>query len=124
VHDRYPWLTALGVHSRRVEDLARQAGIAIPFDTIMHWQQPGSTARENDLVSETSFANIAVHVPLGDGSPEWLTPEESDTVPFLSGVMRRHLLERGVLRTGRITVRDFGRWVAEGRRVIGMNGLR
>lgn len=79
---------------------------------------------EDDLISETSFANLAIHLPLADGGPEWLTPEENATSPFLPGVMRGHLLEQGILRTGRITVRDFRKWVAEGRRVIGMNGLR
>ena len=103
---------------------AEEADIAIPFDTILHWRQPDSTAVEDDVISETSFANLAIHVPLAEGGPEWLTPEESETSPFLAGVMRKQLLEEKVLRTGRITVRQFRQWVSEGRRVIGMNGLR
>jgi len=107
-----------------VEQAASRADIALPFDTILHWRNPSSESPLDDLISETSFANIAVFVPI-DGHPaKWLTPQENEASPFLPGVMRRHLLEQGILRTGRITVSDLRRWVKENRRVIGMNGLR
>jgi len=101
-----------------------KAGIALPFDTIFHWRNPESDSPLYDLVSETSFANFAVFLPVDGHAARWLTPEENEASPFLPGVMRRHLLEQGIVRTGKITVSDLRRWVKENRRVIGMNGLR
>jgi branched-subunit amino acid aminotransferase/4-amino-4-deoxychorismate lyase len=106
------------------EQAAIAAGLTVPFDTILHWRDPASQSPDDDLISETSFANIAVHVPISGGRAEWLTPEKNAASPFLPGVMRKYLMDQGMLREGRMTVRDLRKWVAEGRRVIGMNALR
>lgn len=109
------------------EQYCGTVGLATPFDTILHWSNPSSPNDPNEnLISELSFSNIAFHVPdLADPSqPEWITPAEEDATPFLPGVMRRYLLGRGVLREGRVTVRQYRQWVKEGKQIVGMNGLR
>ena len=67
---------------------------------------------------------------------EWVTPRLSalraDTKPgsdhavavFLDGVVRQELLARVWIKEGEVTVQDFERCRAEGRPVIGFNGLR
>lgn len=67
---------------------------------------------------------------------EWVTPRlsalhantksasEHAMAVFLDGVVRQELLARGVINEGEVTVQDFERCRAEGRPVIGFNGLR
>ena len=43
---------------------------------------------------------------------------------FLDGVVRQELLYRGMIQEGEVTVQDFERCMAEGRSIIGFNGLR
>ena len=43
---------------------------------------------------------------------------------FLDGVVRQELLYRGMIQEGEVTVQDFERCKAEGRPIIGFNGLR
>ena len=77
-------------------------------------------------ILETTTSNIALHLPLSaPGEPEWVTPKlDKDWVPFLDGVMRRHLLKICMLREGEVTVQDWERAKRDGTRVIGFNGLR
>jgi len=77
-------------------------------------------------VLETTTSNIAIQIPSSNpGQPEWVTPQlDSERLPFLDGVMRRHLLAEGVIREGQVTVADWEEAKNEGRRVIGFNGLR
>jgi branched-subunit amino acid aminotransferase/4-amino-4-deoxychorismate lyase len=107
-----------------IEQTAESLGKPQPFDTILHWTDLRANSMEEDLVTETSFANIAIHVPDGPAGPEWITPEECALAPFLPGLMREELLKSGILREGVVRVRDLRRWAKEGRRMIGMNGLR
>jgi len=70
---------------------------------------------------ETATSNIAFQSQTG----EWITPIlNREKTPFLDGVMRRYLLEQGVIREGALTLRDFEEAKTDGRRVIGFNGLR
>jgi branched-subunit amino acid aminotransferase/4-amino-4-deoxychorismate lyase len=69
---------------------------------------------------ETATSNIAIQT--SDG---WITPRlNRETTPFLSGVMRRYLLDQAVIVVGDLSVRDFEEAKMDGRRVIGFNGLR
>ena len=52
----------------------------------------------NGLVTDTTYANVAFY----DGNC-WLTPEK----PLLEGVRRSDYLERGIIRTARITADDL-----------------
>jgi len=70
---------------------------------------------------ETATSNIAIQSKTG----EWITPIlNREKTPFLDGVMRRYLLEQGVIRQGELTLRDYEEAKRDGRRVIGFNGLR
>jgi branched-subunit amino acid aminotransferase/4-amino-4-deoxychorismate lyase len=75
---------------------------------------------------ETVTSNIAIHMPTSNpDEPEWVTPRlETHSRPFLHGVMRRYLLERGIVREDDITVANWEEARRDGRRVIGFNGLR
>jgi len=70
---------------------------------------------------ETATSNIAIQTQSG----EWITPilDKSET-PFLNGVMRRYLLDEGLIKEGSLTVEDFEEARRGKRRVIGFNGLR
>jgi branched-subunit amino acid aminotransferase/4-amino-4-deoxychorismate lyase len=69
---------------------------------------------------ETATSNIAIQT--SDG---WITPRlNRETSPFLNGVMRRYLLDQGVISDGDLTVEDLEQAKKDGRRVIGFNGLR
>jgi branched-subunit amino acid aminotransferase/4-amino-4-deoxychorismate lyase len=96
------------------------------FDTVLHWLRPtdqeGST---EELITELTTSNIAIQSPSPDHHAQWITPRyHSESAPFLRGVMRTYLLFRGELREEDITVQRFKQLVAEGRRVVGINGLR
>lgn len=70
---------------------------------------------------ETATSNIAIQN--ADGG--WLTPRlDRVNAPFLDGVMRRYLLDQGVVQEAELTIDDLHRAKREGRRVIGFNGLR
>lgn len=69
---------------------------------------------------ETTTSNIAILSPSG----QWITPSISSSTPLLNGVVRRFLLESGVIEEGELTLADFERVKAEGGRIIGFNGLR
>ena len=77
-------------------------------------------------ILETSTSNVALLLPSSHSrSPEWVTPRLArETVPFLDGVMRQHLLETGIIHEKELTLDDWSQVVREGRRVIGFNGLR
>jgi branched-subunit amino acid aminotransferase/4-amino-4-deoxychorismate lyase len=70
---------------------------------------------------ETATSNIAIQTETG----EWITPKLDRTkTPFLDGVMRRYLLDQGLIKEGELGVEDFEKAREEGRRIIGFNGLR
>jgi len=72
-------------------------------------------------ILETATSNIAIQSQTG----EWITPIlNREKTPFLEGVMRRYLLEHGVIGQGELTLRDFEEAKRDGRRIIGFNGLR
>ena len=75
---------------------------------------------------ETTTSNIALHMPsLGPDCPQWVTPKlDQEHLPFLDGVMRRYLIDEGVVREGEVTVEDWEDARKGGRRVVGFNGLR
>ena len=75
---------------------------------------------------ETVTSNIAIHKPgTNPGDPEWITPRlHVRDKPFLHGVMKRYLLDKGILQEGEVTVAAWAEAKREGRRVIGFNGLR
>lgn len=77
-----------------------------------------------DRLLETATSNIALHLPGNKDESEWITPALNGDAVFLNGVVRRELLERGLIREGNVTVNDFERCRLEGRRIIGFNGLR
>lgn len=73
-------------------------------------------------ILETTTSNIAVQDP---ESGQWITPRlDNEHTPFLDGVMRRELLEARVIREEVISLEDWVKWMEEGRRVVGFNGLR
>lgn len=83
--------------------------------------RPEILLHANGLLLETATSNLAIQTPEG----EWLTPRlDPRRAPFLDGVMRRYLLQEGVIREADLTVHDYERASREGRRVIGFNGLR
>jgi len=70
---------------------------------------------------ETATSNIAIESERG----EWITPKlDRGETPFLDGVMRRYLLDQGLIQEGKLGVEDFKNAKREERRVIGFNGLR
>ena len=70
---------------------------------------------------ETATSNIAIKTETG----EWITPRLDRTkTPFLDGVMRRYLLDQGLIKEDELGIEDYERARKEGRRVIGFNGLR
>ncbi|WWD16023.1 hypothetical protein CI109_100448 [Kwoniella shandongensis] len=70
---------------------------------------------------ETTTSNIAIQIP----TIGWMTPRLSkNETPFLNGVMRRYLLQQGVVKEGELRMEDFIRAKRQGWRVIGFNGLR
>jgi len=70
---------------------------------------------------ETATSNIAIQTETGD----WITPRLDRTkTPFLDGVMRRYLLDQGLIKEGKLSVEDFEMARREKRRIIGFNGLR
>jgi len=70
---------------------------------------------------ETATSNIAIQI----GRGEWITPILDRTkTPFLDGVMRRYLLDQGLIKEGELGVEDFEMARREKRRIIGFNGLR
>lgn len=70
---------------------------------------------------ETATSNIAIQSEAGD----WITPILDPTkTPFLDGVMRRYLLDQGLIKEGELHIEDFEKARNDGRRVIGFNGLR
>ena len=74
---------------------------------------------------ESTTSNIAILKLSSSGQAEWLTPRlDREETPFLDGVMRRYLLDEGVIREAILTVNDWECAKREGWRVIGFNGLR
>lgn len=70
---------------------------------------------------ETATSNIAIQI----GRGEWVTPQlDKARTPFLDGVMRRYLLDQGLIKEGELSIRDFEKAREEGNRIIGFNGLR
>lgn len=83
--------------------------------------RPEILIHSNDYLLETATSNIAIQ----SSSGEWLTPHlDRRKRPFLDGVMRRYLIERGVVKEAELTVGDYKQAKRDGRRVIGCNGLR
>ena len=79
----------------------------------------------NDLLLETNTSNVAFWSPQAGSGPLWATPRlRRREAAFLDGVMRRHLLEAGVVREEDLTIEDWERAKRDGVRVIGFNGLR
>jgi branched-subunit amino acid aminotransferase/4-amino-4-deoxychorismate lyase len=70
---------------------------------------------------ETATSNIAIQTERGG----WITPKlDRGETPFLDGVMRRYLLDRGLIKEGELGIEDYEKAKRDGRRVIGFNGLR
>jgi branched-subunit amino acid aminotransferase/4-amino-4-deoxychorismate lyase len=70
---------------------------------------------------ETATSNIAIQNEKG----EWITPKlDRGETPFLDGVIRRYLLDQGLVKEGELGIEDFEKAREEGRRIIGFNGLR
>jgi len=70
---------------------------------------------------ETATSNIAIQTETGG----WITPKlDNGETPFLDGVMRRYLLDQGLIKEGELSVEDFEKAKREERRIIGFNGLR
>ncbi len=59
------------------------------------------------------------------GEPEWVTPiiRRKDAC-LLNGVVRRELLERGLIREADVTMDNWQQCVKEDRDVVGFNGFR
>lgn len=77
------------------------------------------------LLLETCTSNIALHLPGEPGEPEWVTPIiRRDNACLLNGVVRREMLERGLIREADVTVDDWRRCVKENRDIVGFNGFR
>ena len=70
---------------------------------------------------ETATSNIAIQNEKG----EWITPNlDRGETPFLDGVMRRYLLDQGLIKESELSIEDYENAKREGRRAIGFNGLR
>jgi len=70
---------------------------------------------------ETATSNIAIQSVTG----EWITPRlDRKVTPFLDGVMRRFLLDQGLIKEGELDIDDFEKAKRDGKRLIGFNGLR
>ena len=96
-------------------------------ETIMPGvDHPEVVLRTTKHLLESVTSNIAIHLPTDDPKePQWVTPMlSSSRSPFLNGVMRRYLLEEGVVREAEVTVEDWEKAKRDGTRVIGFNGLR
>ena len=77
--------------------------------------------RTSSHLLETATSNIAIQT----GRGEWITPKlDRGETPFLDGVMRRYLLDQGLIKEGELSVEDLEKARRAGRRVIGFNGLR
>ncbi len=94
------------------------------FDVLIHWPSAEGDGQDSDLVTESCTSNIAIHDPQPGHRAEWVTPRHSPATPFLRGVMRQELIERGQLREEDVTVRRLQEAVRQGKLVVGMNGLR
>jgi hypothetical protein len=95
------------------------------FDTLLHWPTITSSSPTDNLITELTTSNIAIYSPSAIHNAQWITPRfHPDGPPFLRGVMRTYLLSRDEIREEDITVEQFERLVRDGRRVVGMNGLR
>jgi branched-subunit amino acid aminotransferase/4-amino-4-deoxychorismate lyase len=98
---------------------ARYAKVADGAANIL----PGAEVllHSNGKLLETATSNIAIQSPSG----EWTTPIlDCRKSPFLDGVMRRYLLDEGIISEGELGVGDLKAAKRDGRRVIGFNGLR
>jgi len=72
-------------------------------------------------ILETATSNIAIQTQEGT----WITPIlDREKTPFLAGVMRGYLLDKGEITEGEVSVQDILEARKDGRRVIGFNGLR
>jgi len=105
--------------NRAVYDDAARRG-----NTLTHGSRPEVFLHTSTHLLETTTSNVALYDPL-PGQPDWVTPAlDTKERPFLDGVMRGYLLEEAVIREGEVTLSDWERCKADGRRVIGFNGLR
>jgi branched-subunit amino acid aminotransferase/4-amino-4-deoxychorismate lyase len=76
-------------------------------------------------ILETATSNIAFHAPTScPGEPQWITPSLTAEKPFLNGVMRQYLLEKGIVRDENVSIERWEQVKRDGTRVIGFNGLR
>ncbi|RXK38603.1 TIGR00730 family protein [Tremella mesenterica] len=105
--------------SRQIYDQAAERGAAGASGS-----HPEVLLHTKSVLLETNTSNIAIYLPV-PGMPDWATPRlDRKTAPFLDGVMRRYLLEKGIVREVDLTVDDWEAAQRDGRRVIGFNGLR
>jgi branched-subunit amino acid aminotransferase/4-amino-4-deoxychorismate lyase len=66
---------------------------------------------------ETATSNIAIQTETG----EWITPQlDREKTPFLDGVMRRYLLDQGLIKESNLGIEDYEKAKRDGRRVIGL----
>ncbi|ORY24976.1 hypothetical protein BCR39DRAFT_499646 [Naematelia encephala] len=115
----------------RGEALSGITGIEVVVHTG-EWILEGTTSNiaieESDSDNENRREGSAEGKGQGEGMrvrARWITPRLiRDERPFLDGVMRNELLEKGVIKEGDLTIQDLIRARDQGRRIIGFNGLR
>ncbi|CDZ98180.1 para-aminobenzoate synthase [Phaffia rhodozyma] len=72
-------------------------------------------------VTETAISNILFLPPLAE---KWITPSIESSTPFLPGLMRQELLDKGEIAEQTITLDDVRLWLNSGGRVACCNALR
>ncbi|WVQ78376.1 hypothetical protein IAT38_000462 [Cryptococcus sp. DSM 104549] len=89
-------------------------------------EHPEVILRTSTNLLETATSNIAILLTHPDPSfpPVWVTPRITHSTPLLNGVMRRFLLDEGVLVEGDLTEKHWESVKNGEGRVIGFNGLR
>lgn len=87
--------------------------------------RPEVLIHTDKLLLETCTSNIALHLPGEPGQPEWVTPAiRRGDACLLNGVVRRELLDRGLIREADVTMDDWRRCVKEDKDIVGFNGFR
>lgn len=110
------------------EARAKSLHLEEPFDSLLYFGKDNTKDDDGDgIITELTTSNIAIFLKDDDdddGKGTWITPSFSPDHPFLRGVMRQELLDRGWIHERTISVREWKRWAREGRPMVGLNGLR